>query len=109
MALFVRTCTVALFATFVVAIAAPARAEDAPPLPKEAVDYFEAKVRPVLLDKCYHCHDGSGAQAVKGGLTLDTPDGLLTAGSRPAPARGCPRAANQASPRSCRAGRRTAA
>src|SRR5881394_1394474 len=60
---------------------ASARAADAPPaFPKEALDFFETKVRPVLLDKCYNCHDGSGAKSVKGGFTLDTREGLLRGG-----------------------------
>src|SRR3989440_1904718 len=62
----------------------PLRAADAPPapapFPKEALDFFETKVRPVMLDKCYNCHDGSGTNAVKGGFTLDTREGLLRGG-----------------------------
>jgi mono/diheme cytochrome c family protein len=58
--------------------AAPARG-DAPPS-KDALDFFEAKVRPVFVDKCYNCHDGSGANSVKGGFTLDTRGGLLKGG-----------------------------
>ncbi len=42
-------------------------------------EFFEAKIRPVLVEKCYECHS-AGAKAVKGGLRLDTRAGLLTGG-----------------------------
>ena len=54
--------------------------------PKEALDFFETKVRPVFLDKCYACHDGSGVKAIKGGFTLDTREGLLKGGESGKPA-----------------------
>lgn len=40
--------------------------------------HFENKIRPVLAERCYECH--SAAQKVKGGLILDTKDGLLKGG-----------------------------
>jgi hypothetical protein len=43
------------------------------------VEFFEQKVRPVLVDTCYKCHSAS-ADKVKGGLLLDTRDGLLKGG-----------------------------
>ncbi len=42
-------------------------------------DYFEKKVRPVLAEHCYTCHSAA-AKKVKGGLTLDTPDGIRKGG-----------------------------
>src|SRR5438046_2059909 len=65
-----------------------ARAVPAPaPQPsKESLEFFENRIRPVLLDRCYTCHDGSGAKAVKGGFTLDTRDGLLRGGESGKPA-----------------------
>ena len=42
-------------------------------------DFFERKIRPVLADQCYECH-GSESAALKGGLRLDTRDGLLKGG-----------------------------
>jgi hypothetical protein len=33
--------------------------------------FFEAKVRPILVEKCYSCHS-AGAKVVRGGLLLDT-------------------------------------
>ncbi len=35
-----------------------------------ALDFFESKIRPILVQHCYECHSGKSA-AVKGGLRLD--------------------------------------
>jgi mono/diheme cytochrome c family protein len=43
------------------------------------LEYFEKNVRPVLIDNCYGCHSAS-AEKLKGGLYLDTRDGLLKGG-----------------------------
>ncbi len=45
----------------------------------DQLDFFEKKIRPVLADKCYKCH-GQGAAKVKGGLTLDTREGIRRGG-----------------------------
>jgi cytochrome c553 len=42
-------------------------------------DFFEAKIRPVLVQSCYQCHSAE-AERVKGGLVLDTREGLLKGG-----------------------------
>ncbi len=46
------------------------------------VEFFEAKIRPVLAEHCYACHsaDARKNQKLKGGLLLDTRDGLLRGG-----------------------------
>ena len=41
-------------------------------------EYFESKIRPVLVDYCYDCH---GDGATKGSLDLSTKAGSLTGGS----------------------------
>lgn len=41
--------------------------------------FFEAKIRPVLADKCYSCHSAQ-AEKVKGELLLDTRAGTLKGG-----------------------------
>ncbi|QEH34843.1 Planctomycete cytochrome C [Aquisphaera giovannonii] len=46
----------------------------------DGTDYFEAKVRPVLVEHCYGCHS-SRAKAVKGGLRLDSAEGVRKGGS----------------------------
>jgi cytochrome c553 len=43
------------------------------------VDFFEKKIRPVLVDKCYKCHSAD-ADKVKGGLLVDTRDGIRNSG-----------------------------
>lgn len=43
------------------------------------VEFFEAKIRPVLVDKCYSCHSAT-SKALRGGLLLDTKQGLLVGG-----------------------------
>ncbi|MEQ2009139.1 MAG: PSD1 and planctomycete cytochrome C domain-containing protein [Limisphaerales bacterium] len=48
-------------------------------LPREQLDFFEKKIRPVLAERCYECHSAA-AKKNKGGLTLDTRDGLLKGG-----------------------------
>ncbi len=53
------------------------RAENLPDA--AGVEFFEKKIRPILVDNCYKCHS-SEAEKVKGGLLLDTRDGLLKGG-----------------------------
>ena len=43
------------------------------------IEFFEAKIRPVLAEKCYGCHS-SKMPAPKGSLVLDTREGLLKGG-----------------------------
>jgi hypothetical protein len=52
-------------------------AEEADP---RGIEFFESKVRPVLLKHCYECHSTKSAK-VKGGLVLDSRDGLRRGGS----------------------------
>jgi len=42
------------------------------------VEFFEKKVRPVLVERCFECH--SSTAKVKGGLSLDSRDSMLTGG-----------------------------
>ena len=46
---------------------------------REHLDFFEKKIRPVLVERCYECHSAA-AKKNKGGLTLDTRDGVLKGG-----------------------------
>ena len=41
--------------------------------------FFESRIRPVLVDRCYKCHSHD-ADKIKGGLMLDTREGLLHGG-----------------------------
>jgi hypothetical protein len=51
-------------------------AADLTPLQTE---FFEQKVRPVLVNQCYECHSKE-AKKIKGGLLLDTRAGLIKGG-----------------------------
>ena len=48
----------------------------------KALELFEKKIRPVLVEQCYACHSADAAKnkKLKGGLLLDTRQGLLTGG-----------------------------
>ncbi|MEQ9410420.1 MAG: PSD1 and planctomycete cytochrome C domain-containing protein [Fuerstiella sp.] len=43
------------------------------------LDFFEKKIRPVLVEHCYQCHSAD-SRSLKAGLRLDTADGLRTGG-----------------------------
>jgi len=61
----------------VLALGGLARGQE--PVDPEGVEFFESKVRPVLVDRCYSCHSAK-AEKLKGGLHLDTRAGLLRGG-----------------------------
>src|ERR1700676_4161699 len=44
------------------------------------LDFFEKKVRPVLVNNCYNCHSANTNS--KGGLRVDDRNGLLVGGGR---------------------------
>jgi hypothetical protein len=52
---------------------------DVPTPTEDDVAFFEKKVRPVLVDKCYECHSAE-SKSVKGGLLLDSREGIRKGG-----------------------------
>ncbi|HEV7406447.1 MAG TPA: PSD1 and planctomycete cytochrome C domain-containing protein [Chthoniobacteraceae bacterium] len=50
-----------------------------PPLDAGQTEFFEKNIRPVLADKCYKCHSAESTK-VKGGLLLDTRQGIRAGG-----------------------------
>lgn len=46
---------------------------------QEDLDFFERKIRPVLVERCYECHS-VGAKKIKGGLLLDSREGMIKGG-----------------------------
>ncbi len=42
-------------------------------------EFFESKIRPILADNCYQCHSQQ-SKKIKGGLLLDTREGVLKGG-----------------------------
>jgi hypothetical protein len=69
-----------------VALLCPAIGASDKPLPPptkptaDGVEFFEKKVRPVLVKHCYSCH-GAEAKKIKGELRLDTREGVLRGGA----------------------------
>jgi hypothetical protein len=45
----------------------------------EQTAFFESKIRPLLVERCYECHSAS-AKKIKGGLVLDSRAGVLKGG-----------------------------
>lgn len=64
-----------VFGSSTLALASLRAAEPDPP----GVEYFEKKIRPVLVEHCYSCHS-EAARKIKGGLRVDLREGLLRGG-----------------------------
>ena len=55
--------------------------KEEPPVSKpEGVEFFEKKIRPVLVKHCYECHSGD-AKKLRGELLLDSREGVLKGGA----------------------------
>jgi mono/diheme cytochrome c family protein len=68
----------ALVFSFLPALALVRAAE--PPITAADLQFFEARVRPVLSEHCYQCHSHS-ADKIKGGLMVDSRAGLRQGGN----------------------------
>ncbi len=44
----------------------------------KGIEFFENKVRPLLVDRCFECH--SSTKKIKGGLSLDSKEAILKGG-----------------------------
>ena len=73
-----RTTGFLLLATLA-GVATPAFAAATAEPTAEQTAFFESKIRPIFADNCYKCHSLENAKS-KGGLTLDTRDGVLKGG-----------------------------
>ena len=62
-----------------------ARAAAPPPPTKEGLDFFEKKIRPVLVDKCYECHS-EAKRKIKGKFRVDDYASMLKGGESGRPA-----------------------
>jgi hypothetical protein len=69
-----RVASSLTLAVLVVLFSTLAKADDA-----ASVEWFEKKIRPVLVKHCYECHSAS-SKTLGGKLRLDFRDGLLTGG-----------------------------
>src|SRR5476651_2694244 len=54
-------------------------AQDPPKPTAESLDFFEKKIRPLLVDRCYSCHSAE-AKKIKGALRVDSRETLLKGG-----------------------------
>ena len=70
---FLSRCLAGLAAALVLSGTVPDLGAD------EETDFFENKIRPVLVTHCYKCHS-SKAKVIKGDLLLDSRAGLLKGG-----------------------------
>jgi mono/diheme cytochrome c family protein len=73
-----RFSSVALLA-LLAALTAFVRAEESAAFPPEQIEFFEKKIRPVLVEHCAKCHSAQG-EKIKGGLVIDSRDGLVKGG-----------------------------
>src|SRR5438067_1461222 len=48
-------------------------------IPSAGSEFFENRIRPVLVERCYKCHSGAMKQS-KGGLKLDSREHVLKGG-----------------------------
>src|SRR5439155_8002074 len=71
---FCRTTLILLLAAVLKNWVAPAWAS-----PGDETEFFEKKIRPVLVEKCFQCHS-SQSKAPMGGLRLDSAENILKGG-----------------------------
>ncbi len=67
-----RTSMKTIAALSWLALVAPAKGDD-------GMAFFEAKIRPVLVERCYPCHSAESGK-LKGGLRLDHREGMFKGG-----------------------------
>jgi hypothetical protein len=63
----------------VILVVVPRIHPQAADVPPEGAEFFEQKIRPVLVKHCYECHSAE-SKNVKGGLRLDTRAAVLAGG-----------------------------
>jgi hypothetical protein len=74
-----RTLASFLFAAAVLTMAPPLSAQ---PADRRGIEFFETKIRPVLVEHCYKCHseEARKSRKLKADLLLDTKAGVLQGG-----------------------------
>ncbi len=65
--------------TFLLAFAGIAPVRNIAATEENGFEFFENKIRPILVDNCYKCHSLQ-SEKVKGGLLLDSKEGVLKGG-----------------------------
>ena len=71
-------CSVLLLYVWLVGITM--RSGAAEPMTAAQLEFFEKRIRPVLVEQCYSCHNST--EQAEGGLAVDLRDGLLLGGDR---------------------------
>lgn len=74
-----RTAFCSILWLFLLIVMLPAQSPSSGPSLQQ-IEFFEKKIRPVLVERCQMCH-GSQAATVQGGLRLDTREGLRKGGN----------------------------
>ena len=75
-----RNWTATISTVLIICLTAVGAAEENYPEPTaDGIKFFEAKIRPVLVEQCYRCHSSEG-QAVRGGLSVASRTALLAGG-----------------------------
>jgi hypothetical protein len=54
---------------------------DVPPADAAGLEFFETKIRPVLVERCYECHSGQ-AKSLEGNLSVESRSALLKGGDQ---------------------------
>ena len=67
-----------VFHLLLLSISTSAIAEEANSPSRQELEFFEKRIRPVLVDNCYECHSEKGE--IEGGLRVDLREGLLKGG-----------------------------
>ncbi len=66
------------FAGFLCVVSLGSSTQSGEPDQRE-IDFFERKIRPVLIEHCYECHSVD-SDVIQGGLRVDHPDAMLQGG-----------------------------
>jgi len=77
--LLCRCCFVALLCATIVLLCTSASATATDNIPSDQLEFFESKVRPLLVEHCYQCHSAE-AEDVEAGLLLDSKAGWSAGG-----------------------------
>jgi hypothetical protein len=67
------------------AVSTPQAPISAPTAEREGIEFFEKKIRPVLVENCYRCHSAQSKNP-QGGLLLDSRESMRTGGVSGQPA-----------------------
>lgn len=77
--MFVERCAMVLLALVCLRNGSLAQAQENEALSEDELNFFETKIRPVLVTHCYECH-AADSKLIQGGLRLDDRAALLKGG-----------------------------